>query len=326
VTGIEQMADEFSDNANMYSGTNWPGATNMAAWTNAMASRRYRAPPSSTRGRGFVQIDRLSIENVYVTNRSNGFSLSVPALQWKGFKAANGKVELGELKIDSDRLTVKTIAGEPVEIRGQKVSFQKKFEGTILPRLHPAVVQPMAFVIDAGYVRGSLIWRLKAFDDRLEAGCLEDQKRFLMCSNLDIPAYIKGPLPSHLTVEMREASQGKGDAVKVSEGSFKLGMKEFKIEPSGLEKSETLGPARLVATSRAGDTIFTYSFMVPDQPWKMEQRLTAVPPMEPEEILARIFHDKLPAELTENERKQVAVEKTGFGGWTPAKKEAAEKE
>jgi len=46
----------------------------------------------------------------------------VPAIEWKGFKVMDGKVELGELKIDSDRLKVTTKPAEEVELNGKRVS------------------------------------------------------------------------------------------------------------------------------------------------------------------------------------------------------------
>ena len=318
VTGMEKLMENLSDDSQPYSGTNWSGGSNAVVWTNFGAGSRSRTA-MTRRGAGLFQIDRLSVEDVFLTNRANGFSLSVPAFEWKGFKMLSKKVELGDLKIDSDRLKVTTSSGEEVEINGKKVAFQKKLEGTILPRLHPAVRQPIAFTIDVGHNGRSLFWRIKALDGKFEACRLEDRSGFVRCEDLDLAAYMDAPVPQHLSMEALLTSDGTAhkDGLRLSKGSFQLGVKKFEIQPLELESSERETETNdLVAVSRSGDSVFTYHLIVPDQPWKIEQRLTATPPVTPEETLARVFYDKRFEELSEDKQEAVKKMKASFGGWT----------
>jgi len=336
VTGLEQLAlPDISDDSSVYSDTNWGGGSNMAAWTNSFAARRSRRS-AARRGLGLFQLDRVSVEDVFLTNRANGFSLSVPAIEWKGFKVMDGKVELGELKIDSDRLKVTTKPAEEVELNGKKVAFQKRLEGTILPRFHPAVRQPIAFTVDVGHTGKSLFWRMKAFEGKLQASQLEDQTGFVRCEDLDLAAYLNAPVPQHLSMDAFFPEKHHGeqallntgnaasskDLVKLSKGSFKLGLMTFEIEPLELDRSdETMKTNGLVAIGRSGTNVITYHLIVPDRPWKVEQRLTAEPPMTTEDTLARVFYEKPFAELTDVDQAAVKKMKTGFGGWPVAEEE-----
>ena len=317
VTGSEQLLNELSDNSADDSSTNGARSTNSVVWTNSIGVARY--PPSPRRPPGLFQIDRISVEDVFITNRANGFSLSVPTIEWKGFKALNGNVELGHLKIDSDRLKVTTLPGEEVDLQGKKKSFQKKLQGTVLPRLHPAILQPIAFTVDVGHDGTSLFWRLKAFDGKLEAYRLEDQSGLVKCQDLDLAAYINAPVPQHLSLEAPLSGSATIPKDGLRKGSFTLGRKAFAIEPLELEGPEDASKTnQLVAVCRSGDIVFTYRVIIPDQPWKVEQRLMATPAMTPEETLAQVFYEQRFAELTEEDQQSVKKMKASFGGWIPA--------
>ena len=64
--------------------------------------------------------------------------------------------------------------------------------------------------------------------------------------------------------------------------------------------------------------MFTYRVIIPDQPWKVEQRLMATPATTPEETLAQVFYEQRFAELTEEDQQSVKKMKASFGGWIPA--------
>ncbi len=53
-----------------------------------------------------VEIERVSIEDVLITNRNSDFRLSIPKIEWTGFKATPTAVEPGVLTVESDRLTL----------------------------------------------------------------------------------------------------------------------------------------------------------------------------------------------------------------------------
>jgi len=322
LTGSEklfsQIADNSADESDQSSDDVDP--TNAVVWTNSSRVSRH-APPRQRPG--LVQIDRVSVEDVFITNRANGFSLSIPTIEWTGFKSLNGKVELGDLKIESDRLKVTTLPGEEMELQGKKKKFDKKLEGTVLPRLHAAIRQPIAFTVDVRHDGTSLAWRLKAFDGKLEADRFEDGSESLKCQDLDLAAYIDAPLPQHLSLEATlSGSTDLKDGVR--KGSFTLGRKTFTIEPLELEASGNTSKTnqaktnQLAAVCRSGNSEFTYRVIIPDQVWKAEQRLAATPAMTPEETLAQVFYEKSFVQLSEQEQQAVKKMMGCFGGWIPA--------
>ena len=329
VTGIEELlsptnsVDLDDASADDEEDTNTVAQADVPAWTNPPPVWRTRTSRRATR-RPFgvaktksqlFQIDKLGIEDVFITNRVTGFSLSVPALEWKGFKAVGDNVELGELTINSDRLKVETKPGETAEVNGQQVKFQKKLEGTILPLLHKSVRQPIVFTIDAVPTGSNLVWRMTSFDSRMEVYHAADESGFFRCKDADLKAYFDAPVPEHLTTEAITSTKGAKQTVKLGKGSFKLGASQFEIQPHEWQKTSGSSTNRLTAVNRTGTSVITYQVLIPDEPWKVEQRLSSEPPSKPEELLARVYYAKPFAQLTDAEQKSVAAKKSGFSGW-----------
>jgi hypothetical protein len=325
VTGIEQVMwptnsmgmdmDEGDDE-----GTNQVAQAPVIR-TNVFASRRYgrygrtrRQSPAFARNR-LIQVDEFSIEDVFLTNQTTGFGLSVPAIQWKGFKAQGQNVELGELTIDSDRLKVETKEGEEVEVGGQKVKFQKRLEGTVLPLLHKSVRQPIAFTVDAVHTGTNLVWRLSSFGGKMEAYQAGDENGFLHCRDTDFKAYFDAPVPEHLTADLAMTRKGTKQIVKLGKGSFNLGQSRFEIQPQEWEKKEIPSTNHLTAISKAGGAVVTYHLFVPNQPWNIEQRLTSQPAMKPQELLANVYYTKAFDQLSGPEQKLIETNKAAFSGW-----------
>jgi hypothetical protein len=322
VTGIEELMSPTNSVDSEVEGTNEDGTNavtqpNVSVWSNSPAWRTSaRRRPARRLGNDLFEIDKLSVEDVFITNRVTGFSLSVPAVEWKGFKAMGQKVELGELTINSDRLKVETKAGETVAVNGEQVTFQKKLEGTILPRLHKSVRQPISFRIDAGHTGSSLVWRLSSFEGRLEAYRGADDRGFVSCRDADLTAYFDAPVPEHLIAEATMKREGTRTAVKLGKGSFMLGVSRFDIPPQQWEKTEgVVATNHLIAVNRSGDSVISYNLLMPDEPWKAEQRLTSEPFMTSEDLLARVFYGKNFGDLGLEEQKALETKKAGFAGW-----------
>jgi len=321
VTGIEEFASDMNgtshnganddDEPDLSAFTNSPAFTNNPAWQRRSVRRR-----TGSGGPQLFQIDRIGVADVFITNRTTGFGLSIPAVDWKGFKAENGKVELGELTVDSDRLKVETHAGESATVNGETIAFQKKLEGTILPTLHKSILKPIVFTIDAVYSGGALVWRLKAFDGKMEAYRGSDHSGFMRCKNVDLAGYFDAAVPQHLTAEANISRKNEKEVVKVGKGAFQLGNNWFEIQPAEWEQADNETRTNTIdAISHAGKTLLKYQ-LVQEPPWKIEQRLTAQPEMKPEEILASIYFGKKSGELSADQQKTLGNRKGSFGGWT----------
>src|SRR6266702_2471067 len=209
VTGIEDLlsptnsvdseaegATDDDENTNAVAQPSVASWTNSPVWRNRRSRRASRQPLNIQRSKNqLFEVDKLSIEDVFITNRVTGFALSVPAIEWKGFKALGDSVELGELTVNSDRFKIETKPGETAEVNGQQVKFQKKLEGTILPLLHKSVRQPIAFTIDAAPTGSNLVWRLTSLEGKMEVYQGADEKGFVRCNDADLSAYFDAPVP-----------------------------------------------------------------------------------------------------------------------------------
>jgi hypothetical protein len=302
-------------------------ATNATTQTTFHPSRRGPGPGQRfQRNSGLFQIDRIGIEDVFITNRVTGFSLIIPAMEWTGFKASNGKVELGQLKVESDRLKIATVPGRTVDIGGQQVSFQKKLNGTLLPALHKTIRHPIDFTLDAGTVKGKLIWRLTAFNGHLDAYQGADRTGYIRCQDLDLTAYFGASAPQALTVQGLINDKGEnGDWLKLNSGSFRLGLADFEVRPHEPEpgQAETqIGALR--AFSRMGDEEFTYQLTIPDEIWKLRQTLEAKPSMSPPDTISRVFFGKRYADLTTDQQADVNKKLPGFSSRPPAQEAEAQ--
>jgi hypothetical protein len=275
---------------------------------------------------GLFQIDRIGIEDVFITNRVTGFSLVIPAMEWTGFKVSNGKVELGQLKVDGDRLKIATVAGRTVDVGGQQVAFQKKLEGTLLPRLHKSIRQPIDFTLDAGTAKGKLIWRLTAFDGHLDAYQGADRSGYIRCQDLDLTAYFDASVPQALTMQGLINDKGEnGDWLKLNSGSFRLGLADFEVRPHEPDPGQMETKiAALRALSRIGGEEFTYQLTIPDQVWKARQSLEAKPPMSAQDTIARVFFGKRYKDLSSEEKQDVDKKVPAFLAARPAQEAEAQ--
>jgi hypothetical protein len=326
VTGIEELmwptnsVDTEMDNTDEEA-TNEVAQAPDTSSTNVVVSHRYsrygrarhqspQLPPNR-----LIQVDDFSIEDVFLTNRTTGFGLSVPAIQWKGFKAQGQNVDLGELTIDSDRLKVETKDGETVEVGGQPIKFQKRLEGTVLPPLHKSVRQQIAFTFDAVHTGTNFVWRLSSFNGKMEAYQAGDENGFLRCRDVDLKSYFDGPVPERLTAELAMTRKGTKQMLKLGKGSFNLGQSRFEIQPQEWEKKETPWTNHLTAVNKSTNGVVTYHVFIPDRLWNIEQRLSSQPAMKPQELLAKVYYAKAFGQLTDAQQKLVETNKAAFSGW-----------
>jgi hypothetical protein len=312
VTGLEQLFSE----SNSVAIKRQNRANANPVWANRTSQR------SSTPKPDLVQIDRIAIEDVFITNRVTGLGLTIPSLQWTGFKSANGKVELGQLEIDSDRLKVTTKEGRTVDVDGRQLPFQKLLEGTVLPAMHKSIRRPISFTVDVASDHGKLSYRVMAFDGGLDLYRAPGQDGFLRCKQLDLTSYIDAAVPRQLTCSAVWPAEDDSNKsrLKLGAGSFKLGVKTFDIQPVEIERTDdTEGSSqtnRLTALSRSGNEEFTYELLVGDRFWNLQQRLSVRPLQSPQETLAKVFVGKPYAQLDAAQREEIDRKLPAFGAGT----------
>ncbi len=267
--------------------TDWKSNT---ASTNATPASTSSAWPLK-----LFQLDRLTFQDVVLTNCLTGFSLAIPALEWTGFKVAQGTLDLGQLKMDSDRLKITT---KPALSAG----FQKLVEATLLPKLHPAIRRPIDLMAEVGCMGSHIACRVRAFGGQLAYEMQPDHTGLLNCTELDLADYFDAPLPQKLTVKVAvaAASGQKTCPIKLQGGSFVLGVSTFVIPEQGLSATNVL-----LAVSRAADAEFRYELIASDEPPHIRQRLSAQPALPPKDTVALVFFGKRSAELSAAEQREV---------------------
>jgi hypothetical protein len=258
-----------------------------------------------------LQIDRLTLADVVLTNPATGFSLAIPALEWTGFKAERGNVEFGQLSADTDRFTIATREAPASE-------FQKRIAGTLLPKLHPKIRRPIDFVADVGYAEGNVTCRVSAFEGKLDLEIKPDRTGSLHCTGLDLADYFDAPLPQKFKIEVvsTAAPGGESRPLELRGGSFKLGVRTFEIQPAkwGLPAGEV--PASLLrAISREGAEEIWYELLADNGAEEIRPfrpRLTAKPALSPQDTLARVFYGKDFADLTPAEQEDIKKKQSSF--------------
>ena len=263
-----------------------------------------------------LDVERVSIEDVLITDRASDFRLSIPKIEWTGFKWTPTSLEPGTLLVESDRLTIHTIPGRTVSLDGRTVTFQKSFTGTALPALHPAIKQAIPFIADAGYpgpgqIRGC---HVAIADGKVEWETTEDGGGSMHVRQLDLPGYIDArklfgeraaDLPSDLVLSAVATSgftDGHG-TMNITGGSFRLGAATFQVEPvefgAADQSSATL---RAVSTSDAGKIEWSLPLANPSH--EFHPRFSS-PSLSPEEILAHVFFGKSAQDLSSEEKKEI---------------------
>lgn len=254
------------------------------------------------------QIDRLTLENIMVKNPATGFSLSIPALEWTGFKAEKGNVAFGKLTADSDHLKLATSdAPDP--------QYQTRVDGTIMPKMHSLIRKPIRFMVDMGMADERMVFHLKAFEEGLEMVKVTDQTCQINVRGVNLADYFDAPLPQSLALEavLENAGAEENGLLDVRGGEFQLGMRKFEIQPAKVD--EPVGEQTVVvltAVSRDGESELRYEIVQSGTDGTPMQRLSGVPPLGPEDTLATVFYGKRFAALAPADQKVVTSRLSWF--------------
>lgn len=295
--------------------------TDMAAMvaTSRTTSSSGRSAPSEPRsgsafpeGLDSFEIRRVLIEDVLITNRRTEFQLSIPKVEWTGFKATRQGVEAGELHVDSDRLTLHTGPGGTHPLAGENVTFEKSLTGTLQPLLHAAIQQPLSFTVDFTFIPEvkSPAFHFRALEGKVEVATTADGGHTLQVRELDLPVLLDakklyGPdaadFPSALVMDAVAAPDG--GPLQIVSGSFRLGVAIFQIEPAEIVANQEDAVVQAVARVDAAE--IRWILPLKELPIHFRPRLTAHPEIPPTEILARVFTGKAYAALSADEKRSV---------------------
>ncbi len=259
-----------------------------------------------------VRVDRVHFGNVYLKDTNTGFEFSMPDFDYNGFKWENGKFDLGDLHVDSDRLALATKPGRTAQIDGKTVVYNKMIEGTIKPLLGKAIKEPISFVADVGINQDKLFFRYSAFEDKVEVIQNADGSGSYRTDDFSPDRYFSAPpydLPTHVTVEAKfpEKSKQAADKIQPPKGHFTLGVCDFVIDeaetPVFTQGDKQIYEIKARHKTESGAIVLTLR-MTAD---KMEAQplFTSDPVMEPTQLLAQVFYGKNYAELSPEEKTGV---------------------
>ncbi|MEZ0255422.1 MAG: hypothetical protein ACAI37_09085, partial [Chthoniobacter sp.] len=213
--------------------------------TSTFSTRSSSSAPTLPNGIDSIEVEKVDIEDVLITNRNNPeFRVSIPKIEWTGFKMTQTTFEPGVLTVESDRLSLHTESGRKVQVDGQDVAFQKLLKGIAQPALHPAIKKPIPFAADLSFLpQGDVRPAHILMDDgKLEINVAADGSASVRARQVDLASYIDpkkmfgaqaADLPSEVVLSAAAApgfSDGNG-SMKILGGSFRLGASTFQIQP-----------------------------------------------------------------------------------------------
>ena len=266
---------------------------------------------SAPNGLKLFRIDRIHFNNVYAKDRTTGFEMTMPEFDYSGFQWTPSGIDLGNLRIDTDRLEATTQPGKTILIDGRPVTFQKSINGTLKPLLNPSIKDPIAFHLDVGLGDNNrLFYRFTALDGKAEMYFDEFRAGYYKARNLPLTTYLSAApydLPDTLTLDVRmtESQDARLDQEHLPSGRLTLGVTDFVIQPDQTVTDETSDHYRYkfkaIHKTAAGEITATLQLQ------SMEPRVlpsfSSTPAMEPKDLLATIFFGKPYADISPEARQ-----------------------
>jgi hypothetical protein len=258
-----------------------------------------------------LQIDRVSLNQMIIKNATTGNTITIPKIEWTGFKAEKGaELELGNLEADSDHLVIKTTTPPASD-------YQKRVEISLLPKLHASILKPIRIDAHIGQKDGKPISDVKAFDETVLFIQTADGTQQLRAAGANLSDYLDAPLPDKLHLDAELTNPDAADAtLTMRGGSFVLGTKSFAIQPTtitGIGKNpEGTG---FLALCREDDTEIRYEIPVTetkDQQQPFPPVLTSTPAMKPEDLMALLFHSQEFSTLQQNDQEKLRKHMSWF--------------
>ena len=271
-----------------------------------------QSPSSTSKGQAqgsglkLFRIDHLILSDIALTNPLDGFEMSIPKIELKGFEAKNGHFTFDSFTADSDRLQIVTQAATTP-------GFKKRVDMTLLPKMSPKIRQPIHVLADMG----ADAWHLTGFDGKMEFDINPDHSGALHCKNLNLADYYDAPLPQEINLDISTAKDPvKGNfPMKVGPGSFKLGLRTFDLKPQAFSTDKQPPPEGHVdlAVSHAADGDIAFQLQpVKEGSDDAKLVLASQPPASLQDTVAKMYYAKPYADLQPGEQKSVDAKVSFF--------------
>lgn len=260
-------------------------------------------------GLKLFRIDRICLKNLLLEDPAAEFRLEIPEASWCGLRVEGDEVDLGTVKIDSDRIDLNSSGTLTSQQGGWKITLPESLEGTLKPLMHKAIRWPIDFVCrfvsgDAG----KLGYHLAALQGTLRIDIDPDGAAKLHAADLDLDAALELapyglPKDVNLKAELKPITDSDGTAEKsrleIRGGDFTLGVAKFQIEPMTLEAAKDERPEIAIrSVCRKGDEVIVLDTTLITASGRIVQRLSAEPALPPRDVVAKVFFGKPYGELS----------------------------
>lgn len=246
------------------------------------------------------QIDKLSLSDIFLTNRLTGFSIAIPKFEWTGFKWEKGTTEFGTIKADTDQFKLETG-------KATTPGFITRLTGTLRPRLHPSILKEFSFDAEIGPLGSNTPCRVTAFDEAIIATVNPDGTGTLKIQALDVASYFKDLWLQDVSLDIETQKKDSEFPLHIKSGAFNLGQTRFTVQPARLENNvEKLETFKLLeAKAEVEGKKIHYTLSIKDGSEKVAHQLTSQPSLSPDELVALVLFAKPSADLTTAEKATV---------------------
>ena len=243
------------------------------------------------------QIDKLSLSDIFLTNRLTGFSIAIPKFEWTGFKWEKGTTEFGTIKADTDQFKIETG-------KASTSGFITRLTGTLRPRLHPSILKDFSFDAEIGPLGSNTPCRVTAFDGALTAQVNPDGTGTLKIHSLNVASYFKDLWLQDVNLDIETQKTGAEFPLNIKSGAFNLGKTRFTVQPAMLENSvERPKTFKLLeANAEVDGKNVHYTLSIKDGSEKVVHQLKSQPDLNPVELTVLVLFGKPAADLTAAEK------------------------
>jgi len=243
------------------------------------------------------QIDKLSLADVFLTNRLTGFSIAIPKFEWTGFKWEKGTTEFGTIKADTDQFKIETA-------KATTPGFITRLTGILRPRLHPSILKEFSFDAEIGPLGSNTPCRVTAFDEAFTATVNSDGTGTLKIKSLNIASYFKDLWLQDVNLDGETQKLGADFPLHIKSGSFRLGKTLFTVTPETIQtKEKPQAPLSLLeARAEINGTKIQYNLIVKDGSEKIVHQIKSQPDLKPDELVALVLFEKSVSDLTAAEK------------------------
>jgi hypothetical protein len=243
------------------------------------------------------QIDKLSLTDIFLTNRLTGFSIAIPKFEWTGFKWEKGTTQFGTIKADTDQFKLETA-------KATTPGFITRLTGTLRPRLHPSILKEFSFDAEIGPLGSNTPCHVTAFDEAFKATVNPDGTGTLKIRSLNVASYFKDFWLQDVNLDIETQKVGAEFPLNIKSGAFSLGKTRFTVQPAmvenGVERPKTFN--LIEANAEVDGKQIHYTLSIKDGSEKLLHQLKSQPSLNSDKLVALVLFAKPAADLTAAEK------------------------